>query len=640
MTSSIASSERLAFGAIADDVTGASDLANTLVRGGLSTVLAMGVPGDEKVDADAVVVALKTRTVPAAQAVEQSLAAYGWLAARRPAGIMVKYCSTFDSTDRGNIGPVVEAVMDACGATLSVVCPAFPTNRRTVYKGRLFVGDVPLDESSMRDHPLTPMRDANLVRLLTPQTLHKVGLVPWETVAKGTDAIAQALGALAADGVRHAVVDAITDADLVTIAKAAWGRALLTGGSGIAIGVPSICRTAGLSRNEGVDQFPQAQGPSIVLAGSCSAATNGQVTAFAATGHKSLKLDPVELADDSQTVAHASDWVRRESRPDPDPRLFDRTAGRAARGSGAYRNGSRRGARRKRPRGDRAGRRRCGGRAHGRRGRRDLGRRDPGARRQDAAHRTRDRSRRAVDGDPRQAAARPRAQERKFRRGGFFHARLRGPAMMNEEARLREEIVLLGRSLFERGFGVGTSGNLSARLDDGYLATPTNSCLGRLDAERLSKLDGRGQPISGDAPTKELPLHFAVYGARPDDRAVVHLHSTYATAVASLADADPANALPPITAYQAMRFGRLPIAPYFRPGEPEPGRFIAPLAASCRALLLANHGSLASAPDMASAVAIAEEVEESCKLFMILRGSPLRRLTQDQLEELAAVFGP
>ena len=317
MTSSIASSERLAFGAIADDVTGASDLANTLVRGGLSTVLAMGVPGDEKVDADAVVVALKTRTVPAAQAVEQSLAAYGWLAARRPAGIMVKYCSTFDSTDRGNIGPVVEAVMDACGATLSVVCPAFPTNRRTVYKGRLFVGDVPLDESSMRDHPLTPMRDANLVRLLTPQTLHKVGLVPWETVAKGTDAIAQALGALAADGVRHAVVDAITDADLVTIAKAAWGRALLTGGSGIAIGVPSICRTAGLSRNEGVDQFPQAQGPSIVLAGSCSAATNGQVTAFAATGHKSLKLDPVELADDSQTVAHASDWVRQNLGPTP-----------------------------------------------------------------------------------------------------------------------------------------------------------------------------------------------------------------------------------------------------------------------------------------------------------------------------------
>ena len=211
MTSSIASSERLAFGAVADDVTGASDLANTLVRGGLSTVLAMGVPGDEKVDADAVVVALKTRTVPAAQAVEQSLAAYGWLAARRPAGIMVKYCSTFDSTRIS--GPrswaswrPSEKRSSGCSATAATGAWPFPTNRRTVYKGRLFVGDVPLDESSMRDHPLTPMRDANLVRLLTPQTLHKVGLVPWETVAKGTDAIAQTLGALAAEHHVHEMV--------------------------------------------------------------------------------------------------------------------------------------------------------------------------------------------------------------------------------------------------------------------------------------------------------------------------------------------------------------------------------------------------------------------------------------------------
>ena len=295
---------------------------------------------------------------------------------------------------------------------------------------------------------------------------------------------------------------------LVTIAKAAWGRALLTGGSGIAIGVPSICRTAGLSRNEGVDQFPQAQGPSIVLAGSCSAATNGQVTAFAATGHKSLKLDPVELADDSQTVAHASDWVRQNLGPTPilvystappeelhaaQARIgTDRAAAlvenalgeiaRAAVDAGAARMVV-------------AGGETSGAviQALGVRTLRIGPEIDPGV------------PWTATLGRPPLALA---LKSGNFGAADLFHARLRGPAMMNEEARLREEIVLLGRSLFERGFGVGTSGNLSARLDDGYLATPTNSCLGRLDAERLSKLDGRGQPISGDAPTKELPLHF------------------------------------------------------------------------------------------------------------------------------------
>jgi 3-dehydro-4-phosphotetronate decarboxylase len=179
---------------------------------------------------------------------------------------------------------------------------------------------------------------------------------------------------------------------------------------------------------------------------------------------------------------------------------------------------------------------------------------------------------------------------------------------MTQEGTLREHMVTLGRSLFERGFGVGTSGNLSARVEGGFLATPTNSCLGRLHADRLSKLDLQGRHIAGDAPTKELPLHLAVYAARPKAGAVVHLHSTHATAVSCLAGVDQANALPPITAYQAMRFGRLPVVPYFRPGEPEPGRIIAPYAANARAMLLANHGSLVSEATLEAAVAAAEEV--------------------------------
>ena len=298
----------LAFGAIADDITGASDLANTLVRGGLSTVLAIGTPEAEVGNAEAVVIALKTRTIPAADAVSQSLDAYRWLAARPSRAVMVKYCSTFDSTADGNIGPVTDAVMDAAGEKLSIVCPAFPTNKRTVYKGHLFVGDVPLNESSMRDHPLTPMRDSSLVRLMASQTPRPVILISWETVAEGAGAVAAALDAAAAGGARHVVVDAITDQDLRVIAEAARGRALLTGGSGIAIGVPQLY---GASTESGESAaFAGVEGFSLVIAGSCSAATNGQVAAFQATGAPSYHLDPVRLAENPAAIVEARNWVR------------------------------------------------------------------------------------------------------------------------------------------------------------------------------------------------------------------------------------------------------------------------------------------------------------------------------------------
>ncbi len=299
----------LAFGAIADDITGASDLANTLVRGGLPTVLAIGVPETEDLDAGAVVIALKTRTIPPEEAVSQSLAAWHWLAKQRANAVMLKYCSTFDSTPKGNIGPVADAVLDASGGKLSVICPAFPTNKRTVYKGRLFVGDVPLDESSMRDHPLTPMRDASLVRLMAAQTSHRVGLIAWEVVAQGREALAAALDASLADGVRHVVVDAITDADLRVIAEAAWGRAMLTGGSGIAVGVPALCREHG--DGEGASPaFPEIAGSAFVVAGSCSAATTAQVAAFLDAGGAAHQIDPYQLAEGGEAVDRASRWVR------------------------------------------------------------------------------------------------------------------------------------------------------------------------------------------------------------------------------------------------------------------------------------------------------------------------------------------
>ena len=234
-------------GAIADDFTGATDLASMLVRGGMRTVQLIGVPrpGERAPDADAVVVALKSRTAPVRQAVEESLAALAWL---RDAGcqqFFFKYCSTFDSTDAGNIGPVADALIAALGCGFALACPAFPANARSVYQGHLFVGGALLNESGMEHHPLTPMTDANLVRVLSRQTDGTVGLVPYATVEQGAMAIRQAMTALKEQGRRYAIVDAVSDAHLLAIGEAAEHHALITGGSGVAMGLPENFRRAG-----------------------------------------------------------------------------------------------------------------------------------------------------------------------------------------------------------------------------------------------------------------------------------------------------------------------------------------------------------------------------------------------------------
>ena len=206
------------------------------------------------------------------------------------------------------------------------------------------------------------------------------------------------------------------------------------------------------------------------------------------------------------------------------------------------------------------------------------------------------------------------------------------------EATLRERICAVGRSLFERGLTAGSSGNLSARLDDGYLLTPTGSSLGALDPARLSKLDPEGRTIAGDPPSKEAFLHRAVYLARPKAGAVVHLHSTHAAAVSCLDGLDPAECLPPLTPYFVMKIGRLPLVPYHRPGDPHLGEVVRGLAARSAAVLLANHGPVVSGASLDDAVNAAEELEETAKLFLLLRGQPVRALTPDQIRELVDVF--
>jgi len=208
----------------------------------------------------------------------------------------------------------------------------------------------------------------------------------------------------------------------------------------------------------------------------------------------------------------------------------------------------------------------------------------------------------------------------------------------NEENALRERIALHGKSLFDRGYGCGSSGNISVRLDDGLLVTPTNSSMGRLDPARISKLDAEGRHLSGDAPSKEAFLHLALYQARPDERAVVHLHSTHSVAVSCLAEVDPADVLPPITAYYVMRVGKLPLLPYFRPGDKALAEAVRVAAREHRAMLLANHGPVVAGKELEAAVYAAEELEETAKLYLLLRRERTRFLTAGEVADLQEAF--
>lgn len=299
-------------GVIADDMTGATDVALMLNRAGMRTVQVIGAPTANTAlpEADAVVVALKSRTNPVSEAVAQSLAACEALLAAGARQILFKYCSTFDSTAHGNIGPVADALMRRLGAKSAIICPAFPANGRSIYQGYLFVGSVPLHESSMKDHPLTPMRDSNLMRLMGAQTEAKVGLVGYATVLAGAEAVKARIGELVAQGVPYAVTDALTNDDLMVLGAALDGEILLTGGSGIAMGLPQNFRKAGLlPQRETAAHLDAPQGRTGIISGSCSTATRGQIKAALDAGYPALKVDPMALADGSQNAAELAAWA-------------------------------------------------------------------------------------------------------------------------------------------------------------------------------------------------------------------------------------------------------------------------------------------------------------------------------------------
>ena len=284
-------------GCIADDFTGATDLANNLVRNGMRVTQTIGVPQQAlNIELDAVVVALKSRNIEPEEAVTQSLEALNYLLALGAQQIFFKYCSTFDSTPRGNIGPVTEALMAALQTNFTIATPAFPDNGRSVFKGYLFVGDQLLSESGMRDHPLTPMTDPNLVRVMQAQCSHQVGLIDYKTILLGADAIASRINDLEASNIKIAIVDAVTNDDLYRIAPALKGLPLITGGSGIAIGLPG---NFGLGERSETSKLPQAQGYKAIVSGSCSQATNLQVEHFKNLGGAAYAVNPLELIEKS-----------------------------------------------------------------------------------------------------------------------------------------------------------------------------------------------------------------------------------------------------------------------------------------------------------------------------------------------------
>jgi uncharacterized protein YgbK (DUF1537 family) len=335
-------SASLSLACIADDFTGATDLANNLVRAGWRTLQLLGLPEegksfvnaageplDEKqlfAQTDAVVVALKSRTIDPLQAQAMSLQAWQWLQAQGAKRCYFKVCSTFDSTDKGNIGPVADALMDALKADFAIVCPAFPAGGRTVFRGHLFVGDQLLSDSGMKDHPLTPMTDSNLVRVLQRQSKHRIGLIDYQTIAQGPKAIAQRIEQLKADGVRMAIADATSDQDLHVLGKLVMEQSLVVAGSGIAIGFEApgargqnpngqsppveISRgqnPRGQNPHESVAFLPRQTGPGLILSGSCSLASQAQVKHFLqqskTSNDLSLAIDPLKLARDERAKA-------------------------------------------------------------------------------------------------------------------------------------------------------------------------------------------------------------------------------------------------------------------------------------------------------------------------------------------------
>lgn len=296
-------------GVIADDFTGATDIASFLVENAMRTVQVNGVPQEAlDIEADAIVVSLKSRSCAVDEAINDSLNALTWLKAQGCQQFYFKYCSTFDSTEQGNIGPVTDALMAELGQSFTVVCPALPVNGRTVYKGNLFVFDQPLHESGMRHHPVTPMRDSNVLRLMEKQSQGKSGLVNHQVIEQGVEAVQSQLAQLQSQGVNYAVLDTTTMDQLETLGRAVQSMTLVTGGSGLAAGLAKAWGRQKAQAQAAVSSGQPSQQPAVILSGSCSEMTNRQVAYYQSLAPH-FALEVTQCFDNPDYAQQVASWV-------------------------------------------------------------------------------------------------------------------------------------------------------------------------------------------------------------------------------------------------------------------------------------------------------------------------------------------
>ena len=612
----------LIFGCVADDFTGASDAASFLQKGGMSVLLSNGVPMEDFVlpeEIQAVVIALKSRTQKTKEAVADSMAALRWLRDAGAAHFFLKYCSTFDSTPEGNIGPIADAAMELLEVPYTILCPALPVNGRTVYHGDLYVNGVPLQESPMKNHPLTPMWDCSIARLMKPQSRYGSAEI-WEETLYDDAAVERKLSEMKEKKAPFYLIPDYRDAkDGKQIVKLFGGLKLLTGGSGIleplAEALSASCKNPGT-----VDTH--VEGPAILLAGSCSRATLSQISYYQAHGGVSYRIDPVALFEgretaeqiwgficvhDGETVLlYSSDTAEnikkvQELGKEKIAALLEKTTAEIA---------------------ERAV-------AHGIRRVIVAGGETSGAVTEQLGFSVYRIGASVAPGVPVMEPVENRGIRLVLKSGNFGAEDFFEKALQmtgKEDAVLQEKLadaVWIAHSLFERNRTTGSSANMSFLHDGRVYITRSGSCFGRLCAEDFSVMTLAGEHLSGGKPSKEYPLHLAVYRHKPDAGAVIHTHGEYAILWSFVPVADETDAIPPHTPYLAMKLGRVGLIPYEKPGSKELFAAFEARTDQSDGYLLRQHGAVVPGKNLMDAFYCLEELEESAKIAWKLRSAGL-----------------
>ena len=596
------------FGCIADDFTGASDAASFLVKGGLSVRLYNGIPADEKPDptAQAIVIALKSRTQETKSAVEDSLKAARFLLSQGVKQIYFKYCSTFDSTPEGNIGPVADALMELTKSRCTILCPALPVNGRTVEGGKLMVNGIPLHESHMKHHPLTPMWDCRIDHLMAPQSKYGcINLSPEE------------LDRFSFDDLPEKPVYMIPDykepEDGAHIAAVFGQLPLLTGGSGLLEPLAKIW-TQKLS---GGGMVPESatKGNALLLAGSCSSATLGQIAWYQNQGLPTYKLNPEAMINGKQTIEDAWDFVMAHTDSEKTVLIYssdtpERVKEYQKMGTGRVASMLEGATAQLAVRAVKAGFTRII----------SAGGETSGAVTKGLGFSSYWMGESVAPGVPVMVPVERPDIRLILKSGNFGQEDFFGRALSMtsgndpELDKKMEEALWVAHSLFERGKTSGSSANMSFRHKDKIYISASGSCFGTMTKDDFSCISMDGTPVSGRKPSKECPLHLALFEKSPEIGAVIHTHSTYSVLWSFVPSADEHDCIPDHTPYLKMKLGTVGFVPYEKPGSEELFAAFRARVPESDGYLLKNHGPVVPGKNIMDAFYCLEELEESARI--------------------------